>query len=70
VALFIVQSYIATLAFATVPNITTDQFAFLALKAQISYDPQNVLTNSWSIDNYVCNWLVSLVVPAIVELLH
>jgi LRR receptor-like serine/threonine-protein kinase FLS2 len=54
--LFMVQSYIASLAFATVPNITTDQFALLALKAQISYDPQNVLTNSWCISSSVCNW--------------
>jgi hypothetical protein len=56
VALFIVQSYIASLAFATTPNITTDQFALLALKTQISYDSQNVLTNSWSTSTYVCNW--------------
>jgi hypothetical protein len=46
VALFMVQSYIASLAFATVPNITMDQSTLLALKVKIFYDPQNVLTNS------------------------
>jgi hypothetical protein len=36
----------ASLVIATVPNLATDQFALLALKAQISYDPHNVLTNN------------------------
>jgi LRR receptor-like serine/threonine-protein kinase FLS2 len=56
VTLFMVQSYIASPALATVPNITTDQSALFALKTQISYDPQNVLTNNWSTSTSVCNW--------------
>jgi LRR receptor-like serine/threonine-protein kinase FLS2 len=42
---------------ANVPNITTDQSALLALKASISYDPHNVLTNNWSTGTSVCNWI-------------
>ncbi|XP_062162034.1 probable LRR receptor-like serine/threonine-protein kinase At3g47570 [Alnus glutinosa] len=57
VALLMVQSYIASLAFATIPNITTDQSALLALKASISHDPHNVLTNNWSTSISVCNWI-------------
>ncbi|XP_059442105.1 putative receptor-like protein kinase At3g47110 [Corylus avellana] len=47
----------ASLVIATLPNITTDQSALLALKAQISYDPYNVLTNNWSIGSSICNWV-------------
>ncbi|KAF5450738.1 hypothetical protein F2P56_031065 [Juglans regia] len=38
-------------------NITTDQSALLALKARISYDPNNVLANNWSTNAPVCNWI-------------
>jgi hypothetical protein len=42
--LLLVQFYMGSLVIATVPNITIDQSALLALKAQISYDPHNILT--------------------------
>ncbi|KAG6639462.1 hypothetical protein CIPAW_10G102200 [Carya illinoinensis] len=45
-----------SIAFAATPNITTDQSALLALKAHISFDPQNHLTNNWSTNTSVCNW--------------
>ncbi|XP_062170493.1 probable LRR receptor-like serine/threonine-protein kinase At3g47570 [Alnus glutinosa] len=47
----------ASLVIATVPNLTIDQSALLALKAQISYDPYNVLTNNWSTNFSICNWV-------------
>jgi LRR receptor-like serine/threonine-protein kinase FLS2 len=52
-----VQCYMASLDVANVSNITTDQSALLALKAQISYDPRNVLSNNWSTGTFVCNWV-------------
>jgi LRR receptor-like serine/threonine-protein kinase FLS2 len=57
VALLMVQFYLASLVIATVPNIITDQSALFALKAQISYDPHNVLTHNWSTNTSVCNWI-------------
>jgi LRR receptor-like serine/threonine-protein kinase FLS2 len=57
VALLMVQCYMASPGVANVPNITTDQSALLALKASISYDPHNVLTNNWSTGTSVCNWI-------------
>ncbi|CAL2258133.1 unnamed protein product [Prunus armeniaca] len=36
-------------------NITTDQFALLALKSHITSDPHNILVN-WSTTTSVCNW--------------
>jgi LRR receptor-like serine/threonine-protein kinase FLS2 len=56
-----VQCYMASPDVTNVPNITTDQPALLALKANISsnisYDPHNVLTNNWSTGTSVCNWI-------------
>ncbi|KAG6692187.1 hypothetical protein I3842_10G101300 [Carya illinoinensis] len=46
-----------SIAFASTPNITTDQSALLALKAHISFDPQNHLTNNWSTNTSTCNWV-------------
>ncbi|XP_041026906.1 probable LRR receptor-like serine/threonine-protein kinase At3g47570 [Juglans microcarpa x Juglans regia] len=38
-------------------NVTTDQSALLALKDHVSYDPDHVLTNSWSTSTSVCTWV-------------
>lgn len=38
-------------------NISTDQSALLALKAQISSDPQNKILTNWTSNSDVCNWL-------------
>ncbi|KAG7959963.1 hypothetical protein I3843_10G096200 [Carya illinoinensis] len=47
-----------SIALAATPNITTDQYALLALKAHISFDPQNHWTKNWSNTNTsVCNWV-------------
>ncbi|XP_041026920.1 probable LRR receptor-like serine/threonine-protein kinase At3g47570 [Juglans microcarpa x Juglans regia] len=46
-----------SIALAAAPNITTDQSALLALKAHISFDPQNHLTKNWSTNTSVCNWV-------------
>jgi hypothetical protein len=63
-----VQSYIASLAFATVLNITTDQAALLGLKTQISYDPHNILVdNGGPLAPLFVVGLVSIVVSAIIE---
>ncbi|KAL5560744.1 hypothetical protein UlMin_036955 [Ulmus minor] len=40
-----------------ITNITTDQSALLALKAQITHDPQNILSTNWSTSTPVCNWV-------------
>ncbi|XP_021812314.1 probable LRR receptor-like serine/threonine-protein kinase At3g47570 [Prunus avium] len=37
-------------------NITTDQFALLALKSHITSDPHNILVN-WSTTTSACNWV-------------
>jgi LRR receptor-like serine/threonine-protein kinase FLS2 len=57
VALLTVQFHLASLVVATSRNTTTDQYALLALKAQISYDPHSVLTHNWSTNTSVCNWI-------------
>ncbi|EOY11886.1 Serine-threonine protein kinase, putative [Theobroma cacao] len=45
-----------TTLFAESPNIATDQLALLALKAQVTYDPQNLLATNWTSATSVCNW--------------
>ncbi|XP_038687518.1 probable LRR receptor-like serine/threonine-protein kinase At3g47570 [Tripterygium wilfordii] len=40
-----------------VTNITTDQFALLALKAHIAADSKKLLSINWSTTTSVCNWM-------------
>jgi len=42
---------------ATVPNISTDEAALLALKSHISSHPNNILANNWSSSVPVCSWI-------------
>ncbi|KAB1202412.1 LRR receptor-like serine/threonine-protein kinase FLS2 [Morella rubra] len=53
----VVQCYVVCVANATILNITSDQSALLALKACISDEPHNPLTNNWSTSTSVCNWI-------------
>ncbi|KAB1204354.1 hypothetical protein CJ030_MR8G014195 [Morella rubra] len=50
-----VSLLLASFGNGTSTNLTTDQSALLALKAQISYDPHGV-SNDWSLNTSVCNW--------------
>lgn len=38
-------------------NLTTDTYALLALKAQVTSDPHNLLTTNWFTNTSVCNWI-------------
>ncbi|KAJ4841198.1 hypothetical protein Tsubulata_027268 [Turnera subulata] len=38
-------------------NNITDQEALLALKAAITYDPENILARNWSTNASFCNWV-------------
>ncbi|KAH0664899.1 hypothetical protein KY285_026105 [Solanum tuberosum] len=42
---------------ATVPNISTDEAALLALKSHISSHPNNILASNWSSSSPVCSWI-------------
>ncbi|XP_070052458.1 probable LRR receptor-like serine/threonine-protein kinase At3g47570 isoform X2 [Nicotiana tomentosiformis] len=44
-------------SFATVPNISTDEAALLALKSHISFGPNNILARNWSSSGLVCSWI-------------
>jgi LRR receptor-like serine/threonine-protein kinase FLS2 len=55
--LHFVMVFLVSLANSTVPNITTDQSALLALKGSISYDPHSILTSNWSSSTSACNWI-------------
>ncbi|XP_027172261.1 receptor kinase-like protein Xa21 [Coffea eugenioides] len=41
----------------TSTNIATDQSSLLALRAQISFDPQEILAKNWSVASPVCDWI-------------
>ncbi|KAJ4851048.1 hypothetical protein Tsubulata_042911 [Turnera subulata] len=41
----------------TTRNNITDHEALLALKAAITYDPQNFLTSNWTTNTSFCNWV-------------
>ncbi|CDP18217.1 unnamed protein product [Coffea canephora] len=41
----------------TSTNIDTDQSSLLALRAQISFDPQEILAKNWSVASPVCDWI-------------
>ncbi|KAB1204350.1 hypothetical protein CJ030_MR8G014199 [Morella rubra] len=53
--LLLVSLLLVSFGNGTFTNLTTDQSALLALKAQISYDPHGV-SNDWSLNTSVCNW--------------
>ncbi|TXG47607.1 hypothetical protein EZV62_026901 [Acer yangbiense] len=42
---------------AAATNITTDQYALLALKDRIKYDPTNLLAKNWSTSSSICTWI-------------
>ncbi|CAK9148525.1 unnamed protein product, partial [Ilex paraguariensis] len=42
---------------STPPNITTDQYALLALKTHITHAPDDLLANNWSTAASVCSWI-------------
>ncbi|XP_016477996.2 uncharacterized protein LOC107799403 isoform X1 [Nicotiana tabacum] len=42
---------------ATVPSISTDVAALLALKSHISFYPNNILARNWSSSTPVCSWI-------------
>nr|XP_027062703.1 LRR receptor-like serine/threonine-protein kinase GSO2 [Coffea arabica] len=53
--LFLLSFLLASLA-TRVTNITTDQSALLALRAKITSDPQQILSNNWSLASSICDW--------------
>ncbi|XP_058198559.1 LRR receptor-like serine/threonine-protein kinase EFR [Rhododendron vialii] len=55
VPMLLLHSLVAMAAAA--PNITTDESALIALKAQITVDPDHALMNNWTIGSSVCNWV-------------
>ncbi|XP_073034964.1 uncharacterized protein [Primulina eburnea] len=38
-------------------NITTDQYALLAFKSELSLDPSHVLSRNWSVSFPTCKWI-------------
>nr|XP_027127214.1 receptor kinase-like protein Xa21 [Coffea arabica] len=53
--LFLLCSLFSCLAMVT-PNITSDQSAFLSLKAKITGNPHEILASNWSATSSVCDW--------------
>ncbi|XP_060177711.1 probable LRR receptor-like serine/threonine-protein kinase At3g47570 [Lycium barbarum] len=53
-AVFILLHHNTSLA--SVPNISTDEVALLALKSHIS-SPHNILQSSWSSSSPICSWI-------------
>ncbi|XP_057487323.1 probable LRR receptor-like serine/threonine-protein kinase At3g47570 isoform X1 [Actinidia eriantha] len=56
----LVHCLTACIAMGVVTNLSTDQSALLALKAHITSDPLNTLTNNWSTTttaSAVCHWI-------------
>ncbi|KAM3309273.1 putative LRR receptor-like serine/threonine-protein kinase isoform X1 [Capsicum chacoense] len=42
---------------ATVPNISTDKAALLALKSHVYSHPNNILARNWSSSSTICSWI-------------
>ncbi|XP_059650855.1 probable LRR receptor-like serine/threonine-protein kinase At3g47570 [Cornus florida] len=57
VAVLMVQFLMACSATSTPTNITRDQYALLALKSHITFDPNVILANNWSTTTSICNWV-------------
>lgn len=54
--LMLLPCFMASLAMATVKNITTDESALLTFKAHV-VDPRSVLMDNWSIIYPICSWV-------------
>ncbi|KAF7121484.1 hypothetical protein RHSIM_Rhsim13G0188900 [Rhododendron simsii] len=53
--MLLLHSVVAMAAAAS--NITTDESALIALKAQLTVDADHTLMNNWTIGSSVCNWV-------------
>ncbi|XP_059671110.1 putative receptor-like protein kinase At3g47110 [Cornus florida] len=42
---------------SSITNLTTDQFALLAVRDHITRNPEDVLASNWSTTSSVCNWV-------------
>ncbi|GFZ07124.1 hypothetical protein Acr_19g0000610 [Actinidia rufa] len=53
----LLMPYLVACLSMTIPNITTDQSALLALKSSLILDPNSILVTNWTIRTLVCNWI-------------
>ncbi|PSS03000.1 LRR receptor-like serine/threonine-protein kinase precursor [Actinidia chinensis var. chinensis] len=53
----LLMRYLVACLSMTIPNITTDQSALLALKSSLILDPNSILVKNWTTRTSVCNWI-------------